>query len=147
MGSINKQILLGRLTADAEGRSMPSGDMVANLRVVTYERYQEKGSGDWKEFADYHRVSVFGPPAELARTLKKDTEVYVEGRTRTRKYQQHDGQDRYITEVVANVIFPTGETSGREREATQPSLAHSRSTAAADSPAVGAEDPEIEAPF
>jgi len=126
---------------------MPSGDMVANLRVVTYERYQEKGSGDWKEFADYHRVSVFGPPAELARTLKKDTEVYVEGRTRTRKYQQHDGQDRYITEVVANVIFPTGETSGREREATQPSLAHSRSTAAADSPAVGAEDPEIEAPF
>ncbi|SEU40254.1 single-strand DNA-binding protein [Burkholderia cepacia] len=146
MGSINKQIILGRLTADAEGRSMPSGGMVANLRLVTYERYQEKGSGDWKEFADYHRVSVFGPPAELARTLKKDTEVYVEGRTRTRKYQQ-DGQDRYITEVVANVIFPTGETAGREREPAQPSPAPSRSTAPADGPAVGAADPEIEAPF
>lgn len=139
MGSINKQIILGRLTADAEGRSMPGGGMVANLRIVTHERYQEKASGDWKEFADYHRVSVFGPSAELARALKKDTEVYVEGRTRTRKYQQ-DGQDRYITEVVANVIFPTGE-------AAQPSPAPARSAAPADGPAAGADDPEIEAPF
>ncbi|TES96170.1 single-stranded DNA-binding protein [Burkholderia cepacia] len=146
MGSINKQIILGRLTADAEGRSMPGGGMVANLRIVTYERYQERASGDWKEFADYHRVSVFGAPAELARTLKKDTEVYVEGRTRTRKYQQ-DGQDRYITEVVANVIFPTGEAADREREAAQPSPAPSRSTASANGQAVGGGDPEIEAPF
>ncbi|KVD93040.1 hypothetical protein WS63_08385 [Burkholderia stagnalis] len=146
MGSINKQILVGRLTADAEGRSMPSGGMVANLRIATYERYQEKGSGDWKEFADYHRVSVFGPPAELARTLKKDTEVYVEGRTRTRKYQQ-DGQDRYITEVVANVIFPTGEADVREHGATQPTPASSRSAAPASSPAARSDEPEIEAPF
>lgn len=147
MGSINKQILLGRLTADAEGRSIPSGGMVANIKLATYERYQEKGSGDWKEFADNHRVSVFGPLAEMARTLKKGTEVYVEGRTRTRKYQQADGQDRYITEVVANVLFPTGEAVGRERETALPSPAPSRSTAPADAPAVGAADPEIEAPF
>ncbi|MBR8085610.1 single-stranded DNA-binding protein [Burkholderia vietnamiensis] len=147
MGSINKQILLGRLTADAEGRSIPSGGMVANLRLVTYERYQDKSSGDWKEFADYHRVSVFGPPAELARTLKKDTEVYVEGRTRTRKYKQ-DGQDRYITEVVANVIFPTGDADVREHGATQPSPAASRSSSnTASSPAAGTDEPEIEAPF
>lgn len=125
---------------------MPSGGMVANLRIVTYERYQEKGSGDWKEFADYHRISVFGPPAELARTLKKDTEVYVEGRTRTRKYQQ-DGQDRYITEVVANVLFPTGAEAGREGDAAQPSPASSRPAATASSPAAASDEPENEAPF
>ncbi|NIF40121.1 single-stranded DNA-binding protein [Burkholderia sp. Tr-862] len=146
MGSINKQILLGRLTADAEGRSIPSGGMVANLRLVTYERYQDKGSGDWKEFADYHRVSVFGPPAEVARNLKKGTEVYVEGRTRTRKYQQ-DGQDRYITEVVANVVFPTGEEAERQRDSTPPSPAASRPAATAGSPAAASDEPEIEAPF
>ncbi|KVO15222.1 single-stranded DNA-binding protein [Burkholderia ubonensis] len=147
MGSINKQILLGRLTADAEGRSIPSGGMVANLKIVTSERYQDKGSGDWKEFADNHRVSVFGALAEVARTLKKGTEVYVEGRTRTRKYQQADGQDRYITEVVANVLFPTGEEAGREREAAQPSPAASRPAAMAGSPTAASDEHEIEAPF
>lgn len=148
MGSINRQILLGRLTADAEGRSIPNGGgTVANLKIVTHERYQDKSSGEWKEFSDYHRVSVFGQLAEEARNLKEGTEVYVEGRTRTRKYQQ-TGQDRYITEVVANVIFATGEESGREQGSRRPASAASRPATPAGNPAPASAGPEEDdAPF
>ncbi|MEX3960149.1 single-stranded DNA-binding protein [Trinickia sp. EG282A] len=147
MGSINKQILLGRLTADAEGRSIPNGGgTLANLKIVTQERYQDKVSGEWKEFSDYHRVAVFGQLAEEARDLKEGTEVYVEGRTRTRKYQQN-GQDRYMTEVVANVLFATGAESGRERGAARPAPAASRPDATAGSVAPASGGPEDDAPF
>ncbi|SEI14608.1 single-stranded DNA-binding protein [Paraburkholderia hospita] len=145
MGSINKQILLGRLTANAEGRSLPNDSgTVANLKLVTHERYQDKGTGEWKEFADYHRVSVFGQLADEARNLKEGTEVYVEGRTRTRKYQQH-GQDRYITEVVASVLFPTGAGEPARIPASSPAHARAGSPAITNAPGSNAGDDD--APF
>jgi len=104
MPYVNKVILVGELSADAEGRSRPnSTDVVANLRVQTRERFPDRATGETREVSDYHRVVVFGRLAEQARSLKKGTFVSVEGRIRTRKYQV-DGQDRYITEVNADKL-------------------------------------------
>lgn len=122
MGSINRQLLLGTVATDAVGRSMPGGGMVANFRLKTVEEVDR--NGEKKEFAEFHNVVVYGPKAESAREFKQGEEVYVEGRTKTRKYQ-HDGQDRYITEVVAFTVFRTGEQAGGQR----PSAAASRAPA------------------
>jgi single-strand DNA-binding protein len=102
---VNKVILVGELSADAEGRSRPnSTDVIANLRVETRERFPDRATGERREVSDYHRVVVFGRLAELARSLKKGTWVSVEGRSRTRKYQANDGTDRYITEINADKL-------------------------------------------
>jgi single-strand DNA-binding protein len=101
MSTINRQTLVGTLDADAEGRAMASGDAVVNLRLVTYDQFRDRTSGELKDVPEYHRVAVFGQHAEDARHLKKGAVVCVEGRTKTRKYQSN-GQDRYITEVLVS---------------------------------------------
>lgn len=105
MPYVNKVILVGELSADAESRSRPnSTDVIANLRVETRERFPDRATSEMREVSDYHRVVVFGRLAEQARSLKKGTWVSVEGRSRTRKYQANDGSDRYITEVNADKL-------------------------------------------
>lgn len=102
---VNKVILVGELSADAEVRSRPnSTDVIANLRVETRERFPDRTSGEMRAVSDYHRVVVFGRLAEQARSLKKGTLISVEGRNRTRKYQAQDGSDRYITEINADKL-------------------------------------------
>jgi single-strand DNA-binding protein len=119
MPYVNKVILVGELSADAEGRSRPnSTDVIANLRVETRERFPDRVTGEMREVSDYHRVVVFGRLAEQARSLKKGTWVSVEGRSRTRKYQANDGSDRYITEINAekldfDLALPGNNVSGR----------------------------------
>ena len=104
MPYVNRVILVGELSANAEGRSIPnSEDVVVNLRLQTRERFPDRAIGELREVSDYHRVVVFGRLAEQARSLKKGMAVSVEGRLRTRKYQT-DGQDRYITEVNAEKL-------------------------------------------
>ncbi len=143
MTTVNKQILLGRLTADAEGRSMPnSSDMVANLRLVTYDRFVDrKNNNEPREIAEYHRVAVFGRLAEEARNLKEGTEVYVEGRSRTRKYQQQ-GQDRYITELVASVLFATGQSGNASADNAQAARPASAAPARVATPAPASNTPD-----
>lgn len=109
MASVNKVILVGNLGADPETRYMPSGDAVTNLRLATTDRYKDKQSGEMKEATEWHRVSMFGKLAEIAaQYLKKGSSVYIEGRIRTRKWQDQSGQDKYSTEIVADQMQMLG---------------------------------------
>ena len=102
MASVNKVILIGNLGADPETRYLPSGDAVTNIRIATTDTWKDK-SGEKQEHTEWHRVAFFGKVAEIAgEYLKKGSPVYVEGRIRTRKWQDKEGQERYSTEFVAD---------------------------------------------
>ncbi|SPS02634.1 single-stranded DNA-binding protein [Cupriavidus taiwanensis] len=109
MASVNKVILVGNLGADPETRYMPSGDAVTNIRIATTDRYKDKQSGEMKEATEWHRVAMFGKVAEIAaQYLRKGSSVYIEGRIRTRKWQDQSGQDKYSTEIVADQMQMLG---------------------------------------
>jgi single-strand DNA-binding protein len=112
MSSINKVILVGNLGADPEMRYLPNGDAVCNLRVATTDKWRDKGSGEAKESTEWHRVVLFRRLGEVAgQYLKKGSSVYIEGRLRTRKWRDRDGQDRYSTEIEANEMQMLGGRS------------------------------------
>ena len=100
---INKVILVGNLGRDPEMRYTPSGTAVANVTIATTDAWKDKQSGDKQERTEWHRVVFFNRLAEIVgEYLKKGSQVYVEGRLQTRKWQDQGGQDRYTTEIVAN---------------------------------------------
>ena len=100
-GTVNKVVLIGRLGADPEVRSMPSGNAVANLRLATNDSYKDKQTGENVENTEWHRVVMFGKPAEIiGEYCKKGSQLYIEGRIRTNKWQDNQGQDRFTTEIV-----------------------------------------------
>ena len=112
MASVNKVILIGNLGADPETRYLPSGDAVANIRIATTEVWKDKG-GEKQEHTEWHRIAFFGKLAEIAgEYLKKGSPVYIEGRIRTRKWQDKEGQDRYSTEIVADRMQLLGSRGG-----------------------------------
>ena len=101
MSSVNKVILIGNLGADPDIKTFESGDKVANLSVATSEKWKDKNSGEKREKTEWHRVSVFGPVADVCeKYLKKGSKVYIEGKLETRKWQDQSGADRYSTEVI-----------------------------------------------
>lgn len=113
MASVNKVILVGNLGADPESRYMPNGDAVCNVRLATTESWKDKNSGEKKEITEWHRVVFYRRLAEIAgQYLKKGTPVYIEGRIRTRKWQDKDGQDRYTTEIEATEMQMLGRREG-----------------------------------
>jgi single-strand DNA-binding protein len=110
---INKVILVGNLGADPETRYMPSGGAVTNIRVATSESWKDKNTGDQQERTEWHSVAFFGRLAEIAAEyLRKGSQVYIEGKLRTRKWQDRDGNDRWSTEVVANEMQMLGGRPG-----------------------------------
>jgi len=109
---INKVELIGNLGADPEVKAMPSGGNVVNLRLATTMRWKDRKSGDRKEATEWHRVVCFNRTADIAaQYLKKGSQVYIEGRLQTRKWQAQDGTDRYTTEVLANSLTMLGKKS------------------------------------
>jgi single-strand DNA-binding protein len=103
MASVNKVILVGNLGKDPETRYMPEGGAITNITMATTHTWKDKASGDKKEETEWHRVSFFGRLAEIAgEYLKKGSPCYVEGRLRTRKWTDKEGNDRYTTEIVAD---------------------------------------------
>lgn len=103
MASVNKAIIIGNLGKDPESRYLPSGEAVCNFSVATTESWKDKATGEKKELTEWHRINAFGKLAEICgEYLKKGTAVYIEGRIRTRKWQDKDGQDRYTTEIMAD---------------------------------------------
>jgi len=103
-GGINKVILIGNLGVDPEVRYLPSGNAVANLRIATSESWKDKTTGEPQERTEWHRVALFGKLAEIAgQYLRKGSKVYIEGKLRTRKWQDQNGQDRYTTEIVVDI--------------------------------------------
>jgi single-strand DNA-binding protein len=112
MASVNKVILIGNLGKDPETRYLPSGDAVTNISVATTDTWKDK-SGEKQEHTEWHRVAFFGKVAEIAgEYLKKGSPVYVEGRIRTRKWQDKEGNDKYSTEIVADRMQLLGGRGG-----------------------------------
>ena len=110
---LNKVMLIGRLGADPEVRYMPSGDAITNIRLATSIRWKDKQTGERKEETEWHRVVFFRGLAKIAgEYLKKGSQVYVEGRIRTNKWQGQDGQDRYTTEIIADVMHMLDTRNG-----------------------------------
>ncbi len=110
---LNKVTLIGRLGADPEVRYMPTGGAVANINLATNFRWKDKQTGERKENTEWHRVVFFNRLAEIAgEYLKKGSQLYVEGRLQTRKWQGQDGQDRYTTEIIATEMHMLDSRSG-----------------------------------
>jgi single-strand DNA-binding protein len=113
MASINKVIIVGNLGRDPETRYMPSGDAMTNIAVATTDKWKDKTSGEQKEATEWHRVAFFGKLAEIAgQYLKKGSQVYVEGRLRTRKWTDKDGVEKYTTEIIAETMQMLGSRQG-----------------------------------
>lgn len=101
--SVNKVILVGRLGAEPESRAFPNGGSICNLRIATSESWKDRQTGERQERTEWHRVVLRNKLGEIAQQyLHKGSQVYIEGRIQTRKWQNQQGQDQYTTEIVAN---------------------------------------------
>jgi single-strand DNA-binding protein len=110
---VNKVILVGNLGKDPETRYMPSGSAVTNLTLATSESWKDKQTGDQQERTEWHKIAMFGRLAEIAAEyLRKGSQVYIEGKLRTRKWQDKEGKDRYTTEIVADEMQMLGSKGG-----------------------------------
>jgi single-strand DNA-binding protein len=116
-GTVNKVIILGRLGQDPDVRTTASGTQVVNLNVATNELGRADEQGNRSDITEWHRIVLFGRTAEVAsQYLRKGSQVYIEGRLQTRKWQDQNGQDRYSTEIVGNEMQFIG---GRQDNAQQ----------------------------
>ena len=114
MAGINKVIIVGHLGNDPEIRTMPNGDAVANISVATSESWNDRNTGERREVTEWHRIVFYRRQAEICgEYLRKGSQVYVEGRLKTRKWQDQNGQDRYTTEIQGDVLQMLG---GRQDE-------------------------------
>lgn len=105
MAGVNKVIIVGNLGNDPDMRTMPNGDAVATLSVATSESWNDKMTGERREVTEWHRIVFFRRQAEVAgQYLRKGSKVYVEGKLKTRKWQDQNGQDRYTTEIQGDVL-------------------------------------------
>ncbi|MAJ11196.1 MAG: single-stranded DNA-binding protein [Thiotrichales bacterium] len=125
---VNKVTLIGNLGNDPELRSTQSGSAVANITLATSESWRDKETQETKERVEWHRVIFFGRLAEVVNEyLRKGSQVYVEGRIQTRKWQDKDGNDRYTTEIVANEMQMLGSRgTNSESPANQQSASTSQ---------------------
>lgn len=152
MASINKVILVGHLGRDPENRYLPSGEQVTSISVATTESWKDK-SGNKQEQTEWHRISFFGKLAEIAgQYLKKGSQVYVEGRIRTRKYTDREGIERYATEIIGDTMQMLGskqdgstQPAGTKRPAQHNSYAEAKQTGRRNNPP--ANDPDDDIPF
>ncbi|HEX9402935.1 MAG TPA: single-stranded DNA-binding protein [Steroidobacteraceae bacterium] len=154
---VNKVILVGNLGADPETRSMPSGMTVTNIRIATSESWKDKASGAQQERTEWHSIALFGRLGEIAAEyLRKGSQVFVEGKLRTRKWQDKQGNDRFTTEIIADNMQMLGGraggagamSGGAERgtgSAAAPRDDYDQSSAPA--PAGGKEDFDDDIPF
>jgi single-strand DNA-binding protein len=113
MASVNKVIIVGNLGKDPETRYSPNGGAICNVRIATTRNWKDKATGEKKEETEWHSVVFYDRLAEIAgEYLKKGRSVYVEGRLKTRKWQDKEGQDRYTTEIIAQEMQLLGSREG-----------------------------------
>ena len=156
MASINKVILVGNLGRDPEVRYTPDNNAITNISVATTDRYKDKHSGEQKEITEWHRVVFFNRLAEIAgEYLKKGSQVYIEGRLRTRKWTDQSGVEKYTTEIIADQMQMLGSRSGGSGGvayddgygAPAPSAPAARPAARSAAPAKPVDDLEDDIPF
>jgi len=149
MASVNKVIIVGNVGRDPETRRLPSDDAVTNISIATTDRYRDKQSGEMRENTEWHRVAFFGKVAEVAeKYLKKGSQVYVEGRLRTRKWTDASGVEKYSTEIVAETMQmlggkPSGSSEGGMSGQDSPSSSAPRAPASSSSPNISDIDDDI----
>ena len=129
---INKVILIGNLGNDPDVRYTASGAAVSNISLATTESWKDKETGEQQDKTEWHRIVFFGRLAEIvAEYLKKGSQIYVEGRLQTRKWQDKEGNDRYTTEIVANEMQMLGSRGGASfNQSPEPSSAPAAKPAA-----------------
>ncbi len=121
MSSLNKAQIIGRLGQDPEIRYMPNGNAVANISVATSEKWKDKQSGQSQEKTEWHRVVLFNKTAEVAgEYLRKGSQVYIEGKIQTKKWQDNQGNDRYTTEIIGSVLTMLGHRDDAPQQQSQP---------------------------
>lgn len=126
MRGINKVILVATLGADPDSRAMPSGESVCNFRVAVNEEWKDRQSGEKKQKTEWITIATFGKLAEIcSQYLRKASKVYLEGKIRTRKWQDKNGNDRYSTEVVCDTLQmldsrPPGQAAGQSNQQRKP---------------------------
>ncbi len=141
---VNKVILIGNLGADPETRYMPSGGAVTNIRLATTDSWKDKQTGERQDRTEWHRVVFFNRLAEIAAEyLRKGSQVYIEGRIQTRKWQGQDGQDRYTTEIVANEMQMLGGRGGSGFDSAPADNREPAASSPAPAPAVDDFDDDI----
>ena len=125
---INKVIIVGNLGADPDSRAMPSGNAVTNISVATSESWNDRETGEKQEKTEWHRVVFFNRLAEIAaQYLKKGSQVYVEGKLQTRKWEDKEGNERWTTEVVANQMQMLGDRMSNDMSNNNASSSQSSS--------------------
>ncbi|WP_337878393.1 single-stranded DNA-binding protein [Caldimonas sp.] len=140
MASINKVILIGNLGRDPEVRYTPNGAAICNVTIATSRSWKDKNSGERMEETEWHRVVFYDRLAEIAgEYLKKGRSVYVEGRLKTRKWQDKDGVDKYTTEIIAEQMQMLG---GRDGSAEDGASSTSSPRAAGRPPAASMPAPQ-----
>jgi len=119
VSDLNRVMLIGRLGADPETRYTQSGKAVTNIRIATSDKWKDKQTGEKKEKTEWHSIIVFEKLGEIiAEYTRKGSQIYVEGKLQTRKWQDKEGKDRYTTEVIAQSVQLL--TKPEQRPAAQP---------------------------
>ncbi len=154
---VNKVILVGNLGADPDTRYMPSGKAVTNIRLATSESWKDRQTGDMQERTEWHSIVMYDKLGEIAAEyLRKGSQVYIEGKIRTRKWQDKEGKDRYTTEIIADQMQMLGSRGGggggpsepREpRSTSRPAPAEDRSAAPVDEGSGGGGEFDDDIPF
>jgi single-strand DNA-binding protein len=158
MASVNKVIIVGNLGRDPEVRYTASGAAICNVSIATTRNWKDKNTGEKMEETEWHRVVFYDRLAEIAgEYLKKGRPVYVEGRLKTRKWQDKEGKDNYTTEIIAQEMqllgsregmgAPAGEEGGYTRERAAAPAAASAAKKPAGKPATGFDDMDDDIPF
>ncbi|ROT43877.1 single-stranded DNA-binding protein [Pusillimonas sp. NJUB218] len=150
MASVNKVILVGNLGRDPEVRYSPEGAAVCNVSIATTSQWKDRHSGEKREETEWHRVVFYNRLAEIAgEFLKKGRSVYIEGRIKTRKYQDKEtGTDRYSTEIVAEEMQLLGGNPGQSNESQQqPAPKGGKGRGNKGKPALQANDLDGDIPF
>jgi single-strand DNA-binding protein len=146
MASVNKVIVVGNLGRDPETRYTADGAAITTISVATTDRWKDKATGEQKEATEWHRIVFFGRLAEVAgEYLKQGRPVYVEGKLKTRKWQDKEGVDRYTTEIVAENLQMLSSGMREEREDNPPRSASKPAAPPpkADSGSIGDMDDDI----
>ena len=144
MASVNKVILIGNLGRDPEIRYAASGSAICNVTLATSRQWKDRNTGERQEETEWHRVVFYDRLAEVVgEYLKKGSPMYVEGRMKTRKWQDRDGMDRYTTEIIGESMQMLGSRNGSQQQVQQQSQHHRHAQQQGD----GFDDMDDDIPF
>ena len=146
---INRVILIGTCGKDPETRYMPSGGAVTSISIATNESWKDKKTGEKQEHTEWHNITFFNRLGEIAgEYLKKGSQVYIEGKLKTEKWQDKEGNDRYTTKIIANEMQMLG---GRHESSNDDPAEHASGNRNQPNPTYepdnGGFEPDLDIPF